>query len=193
MAARCPGATRARLGCSGLGAAMCSRGQWQLGAQGTLPACTPWLSGDAAALQCPGSKLGTGRALCWDSTVHCSHNPAQAKLVSPLPSQLPEVLEGHLGSIASRCSHHSSSCKRAELGSGGQLQPQEMGPRAAPAEPMGGQRGEWTPPHSLCCPLTSSMHPALLLQPPQEGPGSQSYSPGWAPLPHRYKPGIGDR
>ena len=93
--------------------------------------------------------------------------------MSPLPSQAPEVLEGHMGSIASCCSHHSSSWKRAEIGSGGQLQTQEMGLRAVPAElphlpaHATAERGVDTPssPHAGLAPCPHP--PALLLQPPR--------------------------
>lgn len=41
------------------------------------------------------------------------------KSVSPISSEVPEILDSHLGGIASCCSHHSSSCKEAEIGNGG--------------------------------------------------------------------------
>lgn len=40
---------------------------------------------------------------------NCSHTPVQVKSVSLLPPQAPEIPEDHLGCIATRCTHHTSS------------------------------------------------------------------------------------
>lgn len=58
------------------------------------------------------------QALPGDSRAHCSHIPTEVKSASPLLSQVLEVPESHPGCIASRCSHHTASCK-AETGSSG--------------------------------------------------------------------------
>lgn len=65
------------------------------------------------------NQVGDGRALHGISRACCCRNPVLEKSVSPISSEMPEILDSHLGGIASCCSHHSSSCKKGEMGNAG--------------------------------------------------------------------------